>query len=964
MADEVTIKIRDNGPYIIRGTMIVIDSEGNAFEQQEMIALCRCGHSNTKPFCDGTHKTAGFESAPRAAGGAARARLSPMTRTVYVVPHCHWDREWYQPHELFRWRLVQMIDELLDHMEQHPEYVCFNLDGQSIVIDDYLELRPENEGRLRAMLESGRIVIGPWWVQPDEFLPSGESHIRSFQKGIRFADRLGGSLRVGLCGDQFGHIAQMPQIMSQLGLTSATLWRGVPDSVPGWSFHWEAPDGTRLPVLYLRNSYSSGWRLPSEPDDLVERTRRQERELPDGAPAVLMNGTDHSRMEKHVPAALAAAAGRGYDYKLGTLADYQRAVFEAGIDEHVHVGELRSPDRSNVLVGVLSARVNIKQRDFEVSRALERYAEPLELLCYLHHGPDGTPALRHAWRLLLENSPHDSICGCSVDQTHREMFPRYDRAEQLANEIARESMGHLVSRLEVPDGGGLAVFRAVPHAAATLDAMVPESWAAFDQVRLPNGSTVPFSLEPASPERTLAHHEVTPQGAVRHLDFIREGRFDNHYVEDMRWELEGRHLKVETTVGQGLCVVDEQTVRDEVRNIAANNLADTAEVKVTLSATAKLRAVLPASDTVGVELLVPHHAPPIVPAGPAPTGKADLANEFYELRLRKGRLSIRDWQHGVDLENVNAFVDEGDRGDEYNADILADAVTRPVACEVLSVTSDNVSGTLRYLTLLEIPAGLTAKRKRRRKSTVVLPILTEVTLWSGLPRVDFRVTVQNVAERPPPASAVPAAVFDRHGDHGEPVPRGRAVADAAGVERREPGAAADDVPAEDVRRVRRRGSRAGGVQPGTAGRRGGAGRVGPPGVCAHAAALCRLAIAAGPGVAARWRGPDDRDRGQPDARRARLRIRADDVPGRVGAARACSRWRTASRTRRSRGRPTSTRGRMRARCRWPGSPPRRWCRRRCTGATSTARQSCGFTTARGLPDRRRLRCRRLVGAQA
>ncbi len=669
-----------------------------------------------------------------------------MTRTVYVVPHCHWDREWYQPHELFRWRLVQMIDELLDHMEQHPEYVCFNLDGQSIVIDDYLELRPENEGRLRAMLESGRIVIGPWWVQPDEFLPSGESHIRSFQKGIRFADRLGGSLRVGLCGDQFGHIAQMPQIMSQLGLTSATLWRGVPDSVPGWSFHWEAPDGTRLPVLYLRNSYSSGWRLPSEPDDLVERTRRQERELPDGAPAVLMNGTDHSRMEKHVPAALAAAAGRGYDYKLGTLADYQRAVFEAGIDEHVHVGELRSPDRSNVLVGVLSARVNIKQRDFEVSRALERYAEPLELLCYLHHGPDGTPALRHAWRLLLENSPHDSICGCSVDQTHREMFPRYDRAEQLANEIARESMGHLVSRLEVPDGGGLAVFRAVPHAAATLEAMVPESWAAFDQVRLPNGSTVPFSLEPASPERTLAHHEVTPQGAVRHLDFIREGRFDNHYVEDMRWELEGRHLKVETTVGQGLCVVDEQTVRDEVRNIAANNLADTAEVKVTLSATAKLRAVLPASDTVGVELLVPHHAPPIVPAGPAPTGKADLANEFYELRLRKGRLSIRDWQHGVDLENVNAFVDEGDRGDEYNADILADAVTRPLACEVLSVTSDNVSGTLRYLTLLEIPAGLTAKRKRRRKSTVVLPILTEVTLWSGLPRVDFRVTVQNAAE--------------------------------------------------------------------------------------------------------------------------------------------------------------------------------------------------------------------------
>src|SRR5687768_8442174 len=386
-----------------------------------------------------------------------------VTRTVYVVPHCHWDREWYQPHELFRWRLVQMIDELLDHMESHPEYRCFNLDGQSIVIDDYLALRPENEGRLRALIEAGRIVIGPWWVQPDEFLPSGESHIRSFQRGIRFAERLGGSLRVGHCADQFGHIAQMPQLMKQLGLTSACLWRGVSDAIPGWSFWWEAPDGTRLPVLYLRNSYSSGWRLPSDPDDLLERVRRQERELAEGLPAVLMNGTDHSRMEPHVPAALDAAKDRGYEFKLATLGEYEAAVLAAGIDEVVHEGEMRSPDRSNVLVGVLSARMNIKQRDFQVSGALEKYAEPLELLSYLHRGPDGTPALRHAWRTLLENSPHDSICGCSVDQTHTEMFPRYDRAEQLALQVAKESLWHVAGRVEVPAPGGLAVFRPVAN---------------------------------------------------------------------------------------------------------------------------------------------------------------------------------------------------------------------------------------------------------------------------------------------------------------------------------------------------------------------------------------------------------------------------------------------------------------------------------------------------------------------
>ncbi len=667
-----------------------------------------------------------------------------MTRTVYVVPHCHWDREWYQPHELFRWRLVQMIDELLDHLEAHPEFSCFNLDGQSIVIDDYLLLRPENEGRLRAMIASGRIVIGPWWVQPDEFLPSGESHIRSFQKGIRYADRLGGSLRIGLCGDQFGHISQMPQIMAQLGFTSACLWRGVPDSVPGWSFRWEAPDGTRIPTLYLRNSYSSGWRLPLDTADLLERTRRQERERRDDEPALLMNGTDHSRMEKTMPTAIANAAGQGYDYRIVTLAGYEKAMFEAGIGEHVHRGELRSPDRSNVLVGVLSARANIKQRDFQVSSAIERIAEPLELLAHLHNGPDGSPALRQAWSLLLENSPHDSICGCSVDQTHLEMMPRYDRAEQLARQVARESMAHLAARTNVPVGGGIAVFRPVPFAPAVVETTVPDGWDAVS-LRLSSGELVPVALGASRAGHELVHEEVSPRGAVRHLDFIREGRYDAHFVEEMRWELKDRRLRVETVVGDGICVVDDETVREEVRQVAANNLADTAEVIVRRSGTKTLRAVLPSSDTVGMELLTPSPEQPTA-AGIA-AGPRSMANGFYEVSLdRKGRLRVRDWANGIDLRNVTAFVDEGDRGDEYNADILPGAVFQPESVELVGTVSDAVSASLSYMAVLTVPAKLAASRKRRSKAVTALPIVVHVTLWAGIPRVDFRVAVVNQGE--------------------------------------------------------------------------------------------------------------------------------------------------------------------------------------------------------------------------
>jgi hypothetical protein len=667
-----------------------------------------------------------------------------MTRSVYVVPHCHWDREWYQPHELFRWRLVQMIDELLDYMEQHPEYRCFNLDGQTIVIEDYLELRPEHEGRLRALLQSGRIVIGPWLVQPDEFLPSGESHIRSFQRGIRFADRLGGCLRVGHCADQFGHIAQMPQIMAGLGLTSACLWRGVPGSIPGWSFWWEAPDGTRLPALYLRNSYSSGWRLPEAPADLIERVQRQERGRREGEPALLMNGTDHSRMEKHVPAALAAAAGRGYEFRLATLAEYEQAQLAAGIDEVVHHGELRSPDRSNVLVGVLSARMNIKQRDFQVSSLLERVAEPLELLSWLHHGPDGAPALRHAWRLLLENSPHDSICGCSVDQTHREMLPRYDRAEQLIRQVARESMAHLHRRLTVPDGGAVLAFRTVPGAAAVLECDVPGEWDAT-HLRLPGGETVPVALGPVQPGEVLQHDEVSPRGALRHLDFLREGRYDVHAIERQSWQVADGHLKVETRVGDGLAVLDEDGFRHEVKE-AAEALAATAEVTVRRSATRRMVAVLPAANTVGVEVLAPACSPD---RNPYPSGAVEaagrrIANEFYEVSMKKGRLVVTDWQNGVTLENVSMFVDEGDRGDEYNADILPDAVLSGPPEDVIC-TSDAVSAEMFVVLHMRVPGELSKSRRRRKGGPWLLPILMSVRLWSGVPRVDFSVKLVNPA---------------------------------------------------------------------------------------------------------------------------------------------------------------------------------------------------------------------------
>src|SRR5579872_3438000 len=162
-------------------------------------------------------------------------------RRISIVPHTHWDREWYEPFQTFRLRLVHLIDGLLDLLESDPSYARFLLDGQMAVIDDYLEIRPENEARIRALAEAGRLTMGPWYILLDEFLVSGETIIRDLQMGLRRGAAFGGATEIGYLPDMFGHIAQMPQILRLAGFAHAVVWRGVPSVIDKTGFFWEAP---------------------------------------------------------------------------------------------------------------------------------------------------------------------------------------------------------------------------------------------------------------------------------------------------------------------------------------------------------------------------------------------------------------------------------------------------------------------------------------------------------------------------------------------------------------------------------------------------------------------------------------------------------------------------------------------------------------------------------------------------
>ncbi len=387
-----------------------------------------------------------------------------MTKTAYLVSHTHWDREWYRTFQQFRLDLVRTVDGILDTLERDARFTHFLLDGQTVVLDDYLAMRPHAGERLRHQIASGRLAVGPWYCHPDLFLVSGEAIVRNLMLGTRMARDYGRSMMVGYVPDQFGHPAQLPQIFAGFGIDSAALWRGVDAGATPNETWWESPDGSRVLLELLAQSYSNAQLLPtSEPAALAGRLRQLCELLEPHAtgPAVLlMNGNDHLPIQAGLPEALGAANELlAPDWRVEQT-DLRTAIArlrEAGHPAEVLRGELRAAATVHLLPGVLSTRTYLKQRNATIQGLLERQAEPYAVFAHLQGAPYPAGELWEAWRLLLQNHPHDSICGCSIDQVHREMVTRFDEAEQIAVALTD---------------------RALDGLAAAVDTTLPASWPA------------------------------------------------------------------------------------------------------------------------------------------------------------------------------------------------------------------------------------------------------------------------------------------------------------------------------------------------------------------------------------------------------------------------------------------------------------------------------------------------------
>jgi hypothetical protein len=363
------------------------------------------------------------------------------SRRVALVPHTHWDREWYEPFQTYRLRLVETLDALLDLLESDPSYARYLLDGQMAVIDDYLEVRPENADRLRRLVAAGRLSIGPWYILMDEFLVSPETIIRDLQLGIRRGAAFGGVTEIGYLPDMFGHIAQMPQILRLAGFKDAVVWRGVPSDVTATAFLWRSPDGSSVRAEYLLDGYGSGASLPNDAKAVVGRVRDHVETFSTfiHGDVLFMNGSDHLPPQPWLGRVVAEANAIQDDYELviSSLREHLDRAPRDGLQ--VWEGELRSGYRANLLMGVASNRVDVKRAAAHVEHALERRAEPLAAL-FVPSTDWPSSFLDIAWREVIRNAAHDSICACSVDDVVNAVLHRFAEARAIADGVAGSAL--------------------------------------------------------------------------------------------------------------------------------------------------------------------------------------------------------------------------------------------------------------------------------------------------------------------------------------------------------------------------------------------------------------------------------------------------------------------------------------------------------------------------------------------
>lgn len=620
-----------------------------------------------------------------------------MNNTYHLISHTHWDREWYEPFEKFRIRLIRLIDNLLSLVEREPGYV-FHLDAQTVVLEDYLEIKPRQRERLRKAISGGNILIGPWYVQNDLFLSGGEATIRNLLRGRRLVREFGStSGMIAYTPDHFGNPSQLPQLAAGFGLDSVVFGRGrccTEANGRKAEFIWEGADGTRVLAVQMVKFYNNAQRFSDNPrkaSGFFELARTGLAPLTATHQYLLMNGVDHLEAQENlleILPVLRDVAGPGAVVKQSTLHDFCAAVREELTNPEIHHGEMREGSDRIILQGTLSSRVYLKVANVRAENFLARQLEPLNtmlLMLPFSHDAYDREILDHLWKLLIINQPHDSICGCSCDAVHRHMEDRFERFNECGALLMTEKLRLLASHIQSPPTVG------------------------GDDYYVLAVNTLPW-------DRSAMIEAVVDLKASEKIDsFI--------LLDEDGCEIPYARLKREFT---------ERPLRSPI------NLPGRMEVERHL---VRFSTTLPAT---GYRTFTIRPGFPIQPA------IMGGENEFLKLTVRPdGRIDLFDKREGRMFSDLLYLEDSADFGDSYtyspdpNAEIITSHSLLP---EVTCLNDNAVESVFKLRYELDIPASVDFSKRKRETDTK--PVTVEITLMLriGSPYLEIAFSVDNQAK--------------------------------------------------------------------------------------------------------------------------------------------------------------------------------------------------------------------------
>jgi mannosylglycerate hydrolase len=707
-------------------------------------------------------------------------------QTLHVVSHTHWDREWYKTFQQFRLQLVHLVDNLLIILDGEPEYLHFMLDGQTIVLEDYLQVRMANLPRLQKYIQEKRILIGPWYILPDEFLVSPESLVRNLLIGKDICQLFGQRMMVGYIPDPFGHLSQLPQIFNGFHMDTACLWRGVPDGSPTL-FTWQSPDGSSVLLAHLYDGYGNiaDWPATDLDQSVYSLNAKADKILPHNPSShyLMMRGSDHLEPRPELPEHLRYFNQHNQSDRQAihsTLPSYLAAVSNEISEQNILLqtlqGELRDPHKAHILPAVLSARMWIKQRNNYAQNLLERWVEPFSTWAELQSRAEDafTPPTQHqtssriadpgsivhqAWKLLISNHPHDSICGCSIDATHYDMISRFDQVDQIGEELTNQSLDTLSLGINTSWDGkhgeyaALTVFNASPYprtAIVNTSIDLPHGVKALHVI---NSEGKQVAVDCLYGEREFVESNIYP---VRELMGLLQGASESGH--------NGKTLVyAAVTEENGLTCIEAEfssLIKPDLENLATAfnqvialiSRADPetlVRVKVFNVPSASLDVLAADLPAMGYRTywICKSDKPEVLSEEIEEEPEDIISNQFLEIHAADagGSLNLKDLRTGQVYHGLCQIVDVGDRGDEYNfTPPENDTEVRPTLVSTTTYKTSLYETLILSLTL-DLPVSLTESRDSREESTRTHYLDVLVTLVKDVPQAEVQVYFENEA---------------------------------------------------------------------------------------------------------------------------------------------------------------------------------------------------------------------------